>query len=151
MGENVLTLIRYLSSAHSPLPTLTEGYTRPSTVFFTHLNGFFLMYSFTTAKVMYTLLLLASFVLIRITYVDPAPALKKVGDGFWSEQIRGGLAVVFGAIGSLLVPNVVAVVMRYVLNKGMSWFTSPLASLGLYGPAAVLGTMIYLVIWRLLT
>ena len=102
------------------------------------------MYSFATAKVMYTLLFLASFALVRFTYVDPAPALKKVGDGFWREQIKGGIAVVFGAIGALLVPNLVAVVMRHVLNKGMSWFTSPLAPLGLYGPATVLGTMIHL-------
>jgi len=107
------------------------------------------MYSFTTAKVMYTLLLLASFVLVRITYVDPAPALKKVGDGFWSEQIKGGVAVVLGAIGTLLVPNVVALVMRHVLNKGMSWFSSPLSPLGLYGPAAVLGMVFYLSIERL--
>ena len=144
MGENVLSLMRYLSSAESPLPTLTEGYTRPSTVFFTHIGGAFFMYSFATAKVMYTLLLLASFVIVKITYVDPAPALKKVGDGFWSEQIKGGVAVVFGAIGALLVPNLVAIVMKYILNKGMSWFADPLAPLGLYGPAAILGTTIHL-------
>ena len=102
------------------------------------------MYSFATAKVMYTLLLLVSFALVRFTYVDPAPALKKVGDGFWREQIKGGVAVVFGSFGALLVPNLVAIVMKYVLNKGMSWFASPLAPLGLYGPAAVLGTMIHL-------
>ena len=141
MGENVLSLMRYLSSAGSPLPTLTEGYTRPSTVFFTHIGGFFFMYSFATAKVMYTLLFLVSYALVRFTYVDPAPALKKAGDGFWREQIKGGVAVVFGAIGALLVPNLVAVVMRHVLNKGMSWFASPLAPLGLYGPAAALGRM----------
>lgn len=142
MGENVLTLMRFLSSAKSPLPTLTDGYTRPSTVFFTHIGGLFFIYSFATAKVMYTLLFLASFALVRATYVDPAPALKKVGDGFWREQIKGGIAVVFGAIGTLLVPNLVAVVMKYVLNKGMSWFASPLAPLWLYGPAAILGAMI---------
>ena len=99
------------------------------------------MYSFATAKVMYTLLFLVSYALVRFTYVDPAPALKKAGDGFWREQMKGGVAVVFGAIGALLVPNLVAVVMRHVLNKGMSWFASPLAPLGLYGPAAALGRM----------
>ena len=102
------------------------------------------MYSFATAKVMYILLFVVSFALVRFTYVDPAPALKKVGNGFWREQIKGGVAVVFGAIVALLVPNLVAVAMRYVLNKGMSWFSSPLAPLGLYGPAAVLGMMICL-------
>ena len=100
------------------------------------------MYSFATAKVMYTLFFLVSFALVRFTYVDPAPALKKVGDGFWREQIKGGVAVVFGAIGAILIPNLVAVVMRYVLNKGMSWYTRPLTPLGLYAPAAVLGTML---------
>lgn len=101
------------------------------------------MYSFTTAKVMYMLLFLVSFALVRFTYVVPAPALKKVGDGFWREQIKGGIAVVFGGFGALLVPNLVAIVMRHVLNKGMSWFTSPLAPVGLYGPATVLGTIIH--------
>ena len=151
MGENVLTLIRYLSSTDSPLPTLTDGYTPPSTVFFSYVAGLFFVYSFTTAKVMYILLFLASFVLVRITYVDPAPALKKAGDGFWSEQIKGGVAVTLGAVGTLVVPNLVAVVMKYVLNKGMSWFANPLLALGLYGPAAVLGMMIYLEIIGILT
>lgn len=141
MGENVLALMRYLSSAGSPLPTLTEGYARPSTVFFSHINGWFFMYSFATAKVMYTLLFFASLALVRITYVDPAPALKKIGNGFWREQIKGGMAVVFGVIGTLLIPNLVAVVMKYALNKGLSWFASPLMPLALYGPAAILGTV----------
>ncbi|KIM39558.1 hypothetical protein M413DRAFT_447037 [Hebeloma cylindrosporum] len=141
MGENTLALIRYLSSSESPVANLTEGYSRPSTVFYAHVGPTFFIYSFTTAKIMYTALLVASFALVRLTFVDPAPALKS-GHGFWREQGKGVIAVTAGIAGTLLVPNVVAVVMRSVLNKGMSWFKSPLAPIGLYGPAALLGAMI---------
>ena len=87
---------------------------------------------------MYSALLVASFVLVRLTFVDPAPALK-AGHGFWREQGKGAIAVTAGIAGTLLLPNVVAIVMRSVLNKGMSWFKNPLAPIGLYGPAALLG------------
>jgi hypothetical protein len=97
------------------------------------------MYSFSTANIMYSALLVASVVLVRLTFVDPAPALK-AGHGFWREQGKGAIAVTAGVAGMLLLPNVVAVVMRSVLNKGMSWFKNPLAPIGLYGPAALLGT-----------
>ncbi|KAF8972707.1 hypothetical protein BDZ97DRAFT_1649998 [Flammula alnicola] len=141
MGENTLALLKYLSSSKSPLPSLTEGYSPPTTVFFAHVGPTFFMYSFNTAKILYTALFIMSFALVRATFVDPAPALKK-GHGFWREQGKGAVAVAASIIGTLLVPNVVAVIMRVVLNKGMSWFRSPLAPIGLYGPAALLGTMI---------
>ncbi|KAF8159229.1 hypothetical protein B0H34DRAFT_655155 [Crassisporium funariophilum] len=142
MGENTLALIRYLSSSKSPLPTLTQGYTRPSTVFFAHIGGVFFMYSFATAKIMYSVLFLASLVLVRLTFVDPAPALKKAGSGFWREQGKGAVGVLAGMVGTLAVPNLVAVVMKSGLGKGMSWFSDPMAPLGLYGPAALLGGLL---------
>ncbi|KDR80962.1 hypothetical protein GALMADRAFT_1358006, partial [Galerina marginata CBS 339.88] len=125
MAENTLALLRHLSSSESPISSLTEGYTRPTTVYFAHVGRTFFMYSFATAKAMYTVLLLASV------------GLK--GNGFWREQGKGAVAVFAGVLGTLAVPNVVAAVMRHVLNKGMSWFKSPLAPLGLFGPAALLG------------
>jgi len=150
MAENALALIRYLSSSDSPIAKLTEGYSRPTTVFYAHVGPTFFMYSFSTAKIIYTALLIASFALVRLTFVDPAPALKS-GHGFWREQGKGVVAVTAGIGGTLLLPNVVAVVMRSVLNKGMSWFKSPLAPVGLYGPAALLGTSEFFVRSFLLT
>lgn len=139
MGENTLALLKHLSSAESRISSLTEGYTRPTTVYFSHLGRSFFVYSFHTAKIMYSALLLASFILIRLTFVDPAPALKKGNDGFWKEQAKGSIAVVAGVVGTILVPNVVAVVMRDGLKKGMSWFKSPMLPFGLYAPPALLG------------
>ena len=139
MGENVLALIRHLTSSDSPLPSLTTGYTTPTTVFFNHIFRMFFTYSYATAKVMYTALFLSSFLLVWITFVDPAPALKKAGCGFWREQIRGCFAVTAGMLGTLLIPNVIAFIMKNVLDKAMSWFTSPLAAIAFYGPAALLG------------
>ena len=143
MGENTLALLKHLSSAESRILSLTEGYTRPRTVFFSHLGQTFFVYSFQTAKILYSALLLASFTLIRLAFVDPAPALKKGNDGFWKEQAKGTFAVVAGIVGALLVPNLVAVVMREVLNKGMSWFRDPLLPLALYAPAALLGNQFH--------
>src|SRR6266571_1115778 len=138
MAENVLALIRYLTSSSSPLPSLTAGYTTPTTVFFTHLYHTFFMYSFATAKIMYTTLFAFSIVLVWITFGPPAATVHS-GNGFWIEQGRGCVAVIVGMIGTLLVPNVVAFLMKTVLNKGMSWFTSPLAPIALYAPPALLG------------
>ncbi|KAF5316325.1 hypothetical protein D9619_006761 [Psilocybe cf. subviscida] len=141
MGENTLALLKYLSSKKSPVAGLTNGYTKPTTVFFAHVGPTFFKYSFTTAKIMYGLLFAFSLLLVRITFVDPAPALKK-GHGFWREQRKGAVAVFAGMAGTMIVPNVVALVMREVLNKGMSWFKNEVAPIGLYGPAALLGCMI---------
>jgi len=137
MAENTISLLRYLSAPTSPLPSLTAGYTRPTTVYYSHLGHFFI-YSFTTAKILYGLLFGASAIFVKLTFVEPAPALKKTR-GVWREQGRGMVAVVAGIVGSVLVPNIVAVIMQRVLGKGMSWFASQYSALALYGPAALLG------------
>lgn len=139
MGENTLALLKYLSSKKSPIAGLTNGYTKPTTVFFAHVGPSFFKYSFTTAKIMYGLLFAFSLLLVRITFVDPAPALKR-GHGFWHEQRKGVVAVFAGMAGTMIAPNLIALIMREVLNKGMSWFKNELAPIGLYGPAALLGS-----------
>lgn len=142
MGENALALLHYLSSPKSPLPSLAGGYFAPTTVFFSNL-GWFMSYSYSTAKIMYTSLFFASIILVKTIYVDPAPALKG-GKGVWKEQTRGVVAVICGAGGAIVGANVVAVVMQRVLGKGMSWFASELSTLGLYGPAALTGALRFL-------
>lgn len=142
MAENALALLQYLSAPGSPIPTLTE-YTPPTTVFFSYL-GLFFIYSFTTAKILYSALLVACLIFVRVTYIDPAPAMKK-GRGVWREQGRGVVAVLAGILGSLLMPNIVALLMRHVLGKSMSWFSSQYSAIALYGPASLLGKR--LLIW----
>jgi len=138
MGENTLALMRYLSSEESPLPSLAEGYSPPSTIFFAHMFHTFFQYSYATAKKLYAALLVASFALVRFYFIDPTPTVKS-GDPFWREQKKGLTAVISGAVGTIVVPNVLAIIMRSVVGKPMSWFTSPALPLGLYGPAALLG------------
>ncbi|KAI0924464.1 hypothetical protein AcW2_005343 [Taiwanofungus camphoratus] len=140
MGENVLALLLHLSSPESPLPTLTDGYHRPDTVFFQYLGQFFI-YSFRTATIMYLALFGLSLVLVRLTYVDPAPALKK-SKSMLGEQLKGLIAAGGAFIGSFVGANVVAVVMHTVLGKGMSWFSSELSCIALYGPAALTGALV---------
>ncbi|KAG5727720.1 hypothetical protein E4T56_gene20743 [Termitomyces sp. T112] len=135
MAENTLALLRYLSAEGSPIPTLTT-YTRPTTVFYSYLGHFFI-YSFTTAKIIYTSLFLACIFFITSTYKNPAP-----GGTVWSGQAKGALAVVAGLVGTLFVPNAVAFLLRYVLGKGMSWFANEYSAIVLYAPAALLGALL---------
>lgn len=124
MAENSLALLRFLSSDASPIPRLEHGFARPRTVFFYYF-GLFLVYSFTTAKIMYVSLFVASFYLVRATGV------KRV----WTALG----AVVSAFVGALIGANGVAFVMTNILHKGMSWFRAEYFPVILYGPAAIVG------------
>jgi hypothetical protein len=134
MAENTLALIQYLTSSSSPLPELAAGYAKPHTVYMGYLGQMFIRYSFTSAKIMYAVLCAAVVVYARTTYT---PA--KRGESFWTVQVQGAVAVSTAIVSSVLAPNLVALLMRYGLKKGLSWFSSPFAPVALYGPAALLG------------
>ena len=138
MGENTLALLQYLSSSSSPLPSLTAGYSRPTTVYFVYFGHFF-VYSFQMAKVLHGLLLGASLALVRFTHIDPAPASKR-RRSVWAENAKGTLFMFAAILGTLIAPNIVAAIMRYS-GHGMSWFSREYAPLLLYGPAALFGMM----------
>ncbi|KAI0046019.1 hypothetical protein FA95DRAFT_1680074 [Auriscalpium vulgare] len=142
MADNTLALLHYLSEEGSPLPSLTAGYHKPSTVFFTHLGQFFL-YSANTAKVLYGVLAAASLLFVRYTYRDPWAALKKANPtnhyGVWTAQFNGVYAVSVGFLGALLATNGLAAFMHRVLDKNMSWFSVEMSALALYGPPAIAG------------
>lgn len=128
MADNTLALLRYLSSSDSPIPSLAKGFdARPRTVFFSSLHWFFI-YSFTTAKIMYVTLFIASLALWRMARV------QKVGAGF--------KAVLAALAGALLAANAVAFLMKYVLKKPLSWFKVEYHPLLLYAPAAICGMLI---------
>lgn len=133
MAENALALLQFLSSEESPLPNLTAGYTPPTTVYFT-LFGQFFMYSFKTAKIMYSALFIASLLFVRWT-----SSSKTSGER--ASRTSGMVAVIAAASGALIVPNIVALVMSKGLNKGMSWFSSPFAPIVLYAPPTLLGAL----------
>lgn len=137
MGENTLALLQHLSSPESPLHELTDGYQKPTTVYFSHM-GFFFVYSYKTARIIYAMFFVSTILFVRMGYTDPAPALKK-GSSMWGEQLKGCLAVCAAPIGSLVGVNVVAVIMQRGFGKGMSWFSEELSCLALYGPAALAG------------
>lgn len=125
MAENSLALLRFLSSDASPIGRLKHGFARPRTVFFTNL-GLFVVYSFTTAKIMYVTLFGASLYLVL------AAGIERV----WTAL----MAVVFSFVGALLGANGVAFIMSKVLHKGMSWFSAEYFPVLLYGPPAIVGT-----------
>ncbi|KAF7370093.1 Peptide hydrolase [Mycena sanguinolenta] len=125
MGENTLALIKHLTAEGSAIPKLAQSEHKPMRVVFFGLMSHFFMYRFSTAKVLYGALLAGSLLLTRPV---------------WQGQRRGVLAVMGGLLGSLLTPNIVALLMDRVLGKGMSWFAGGhFAALGLYAPATLLG------------
>ncbi|KAI0820291.1 hypothetical protein BC628DRAFT_1524628 [Trametes gibbosa] len=140
MADNVLALLLHLTSEESPLPELATGYTRPQTVFYEHL-GIFFVYSFATAKVLYSITFVVALLVTRATYVDPAPALKK-GSSCLGEQVKGIAAVSASFVGATVGANLVALIMDRVLGKSFSWFTSLFSCIVLYGPAALTGALI---------
>jgi hypothetical protein len=145
MRENVLPILRYLSSDASPLPALTAGYTRPTTVFFSD-YGRFIQYQFSTARLMYGTLFALSLSLSWFVYRERVPGSRSgsksltTAGGFWKAQwnsIRAHL-IAFG--GALVGANGLAVIMHRVLGRNMSWFASEHSALLLYGPAALTGS-----------
>ncbi|KAJ7056182.1 hypothetical protein C8F01DRAFT_1029694 [Mycena amicta] len=130
MGENTLALIKYLTAPGSPIPTLSGSSKHSKKMHLVFLNflSHFFMYRFSTAKVMYSALLVS---VIRWTQ----PIFQN------TKKLRGGVrAVLTGLLGAVLLPNVVAVLLSNVLGKGMSWFAGDVFSaMGLYAPIALLG------------
>lgn len=136
-GENTLALLLYLSSPPSgatanasTIASLTRGYTKPTTVYFS-LLGKFWMYSFRTADALYLGLLGASIGLV----VLGTGASSISGQGF----AKPALAVTLAFVGCLIGSNAVALLMKFVLRKPLSWFRSEYSTMVLYGPPAVLG------------
>ncbi|KIY51748.1 hypothetical protein FISHEDRAFT_36479 [Fistulina hepatica ATCC 64428] len=126
MGENVLALLRHLSSVDSPLPSLTEGFVPPKTVYFSHLGKFW-MYSFRTAKQLYGALFFASVALVSLS----APRGLK----------RATLAIPASIVCGIIASVCTGVVMQYVLRRGLSWFTNEYSPFLLYGPATMFGNV----------
>ncbi len=139
MAENTLALLQHLSSSESPLPSLTTGYAKPTTVFF-QIFGFFVIYSFKTAITLYLSLLGFALMFVRSTFAPPAPAVKH-GRGFVADHAVGLLAVVGAVVGALISVNLMALFMDKVLNKPLSWFSIEFSCLGLYGPGALAGAL----------
>ena len=53
--------------------------------------------------------------------------------------LRGTFAVLSSLLGTLLVPNLIALVLDKLLGKGMSWFSNEYSVIALFAPAALLG------------
>ncbi|KAI0705019.1 hypothetical protein C8T65DRAFT_653452 [Cerioporus squamosus] len=138
MAENTLALLLHLTSSESPLPELAAaGYSSPQTVFFDYF-GTLLVYSYSTAKLLYSASAILALIVARLTYNDPAPALKK-GISFTSESVKSMVAVVAAFIGAAVGVNLVALLMDKVLGRPLSWFSFEFACILLYGPAALAG------------
>ena len=145
MAENVLAILRYLSSDASPLPLLTAGYTRPTTVFFSDF-GWFVQYQFTTARLMYGTLFSLSFSLAWFVYRERVRSDSRslpTASGFLSAQWNGARALLVAFGGALICTNGLAAIMHRVLGRNMSWFASEHSALLLYGPAALTGSSLH--------
>jgi len=162
MADNTLALLQYLSSSASPTPSLTGGYTKPTTVFFSFLNTFFLQYNFQTANAMHVVLFASTVLFIIATYEpmrkptssksqsngaytqnENTPSQSKVAveveDNLWVEYIKGMGILTASVVGSLFGVCFVAFIMAVVLNRPLSWFRIEYSCLVLYVPAALTG------------
>jgi len=165
MADNTLALLQYLSSSASPTPSLTGGYTKPTTVFFSFLNTFFLQYNFQTANAMHVVLFASTVLFIIATYEpmrkptssksqsngaytqnENTPSQSKVAveveDNLWVEYIKGMGILTASVVGSLFGVCFVAFIMAVVLNRPLSWFRIEYSCLVLYVPAALTGALL---------
>ena len=137
MAENALGILQYLSSDASPLPSLTTGYARPATVFFTQFGRFFQI-KFATARLMYGTLFALSLTLTRSAYRKRVPGASSMS--FFAEHLGGARALLVAFVGALIGANGLAAVMHRVLGRAMSWFSSKHSAVLLYGPATFGGS-----------
>ncbi|KAB5589515.1 Zinc metalloprotease [Ceratobasidium theobromae] len=125
MAENTLALLTHLSSSDSPLPGL-QNPTPPKTAYFSLLSRWYFSYSFSTAQRLYTATLLLSLPLFSPSRLHA------------QSMVGVPLSLVFG-LGSA---NVVALAMQS-MGQGMKWFTNERYCLILYGPAALIGVLLF--------
>lgn len=131
MGENVLALLKYLSSQDSPIPRL-ESYTKPQIAYISFGGRYFLMWSFKTANQMYNALLIVS-ALMLYGLAPPGIGLR--------VHLVSAFGVFGGLLGAIVGANVVALIMTRVLHTGMSWFAVEWYPLVLYGVPALTGVL----------
>ncbi|KAE9386618.1 hypothetical protein BT96DRAFT_1026164 [Gymnopus androsaceus JB14] len=124
-GENTLALLLYLSSPPSgatanasTIASLTRGYTKPTTVYFSLLGN-------------------SGCASIGLVVLGTG-ASSISGQGF----AKPALAVTLAFVGCLIGSNAVALLMKFVLRKPLSWFRSEYSTMVLYGPPAVLGALL---------
>ncbi|EJC99693.1 uncharacterized protein FOMMEDRAFT_160118 [Fomitiporia mediterranea MF3/22] len=165
MADNTLALLGFLSSPESPLPTLTNGYTKPTTAFFSFLNMHFIRYSFATANALHFVLLAASIALIalsrpsvsmivvrqekRETHIqnNRVESMSEVSEaisteqGIWPDIAKGVMLLILAFLAALISVHVVALLMVNVLDRPLSWFRVESSCLFLYGPPALAGAL----------
>ncbi|KAJ8075039.1 hypothetical protein PM082_019366 [Marasmius tenuissimus] len=140
MAENTLALLQHLSGPDSQLPSLTGGYTKPTTTYLS-IMGHFVLYSFRTAKIFYCLIFVASAALVK-TITGKRDKFPKVASGPSTSLLKGSYAAGSALVGSLVTANLVAAAMTFVLRKNMSWFSEEYSTVILYGPPAALGALL---------
>ncbi|KIK67879.1 hypothetical protein GYMLUDRAFT_36677 [Collybiopsis luxurians FD-317 M1] len=153
-GENTLALLLHLSSSSSSISSLTAGFAKPQTVYFA-LFGRFWMYSFQTAEILYNLLFAASVVLVIARTSSSVPLKAPSADSKILNNVNANakisqtntltkpiIAVLSSFLGALLGANFVALLMKYILGKPLSWFKDEYSTIVLYGPSAILGALV---------
>jgi hypothetical protein len=145
------------------------GGRRPPVVFFSLFGRWFVRYSFGTARAAYAGLALVTLPLIAFfegrrpgSVAEPSAAVEKAhkgkkgkvsADGYtvtaskvesvtptWKIYAFSFGAVVSSMVGGVFVANVIAFIMRSVVDRQLSWFQEERRCLWLYAPATILGT-----------
>ena len=133
MAENAMELLKHLSSPDSPLPSLTSGYKRPTTVFFSLAKTLYVKYSFETANALYATLFLST--LFLVSRRDG----KTSALSHWRTLFKSVSSSSASFFGALFGANVVAFLMSSVFGRSLSWFRVEFSCLVLYAPATLAG------------
>lgn len=165
MGDNTLALLHFLASPGSPLPKLTAGYSKPTTVFFSLFNTYFIRYSFATANALHFAFLAASIALVAlsrppvavtvvkqekhdvdikrrsVTSVSVVSETVSTGQNLWTDVAKGIALLTTALIFALISVHIVALLMVHALDRPLSWFRTENACLLLYGPPALSGAL----------
>ncbi|KAF8330069.1 uncharacterized protein EI90DRAFT_2923234, partial [Cantharellus anzutake] len=126
MAENVLALLKYLSSPASPIPRLST-FSPPQTTYFTLFGTYFLSWPFSVAQQLHNALLVLS---LALAYSSAPVGISIV------EYFHGSIYTLAAILGAATGANVVAGFMAYVAKRKMSWFAREWYAAALYvGPA----------------
>jgi hypothetical protein len=132
MADQTHALVKYFTSAESSLDTIPAH--KPGDKSFTIFNSLFhrvfIKYSLSTGTALTLILLTTS---IGFSFLAlPTVTIPKVFIAI--------CAVISAFIGALAGSNLAALWMGSVLNKRLSWFSSELYPLFLYGPPTLAGS-----------
>ncbi|KAG8969548.1 hypothetical protein FRC03_001987 [Tulasnella sp. 419] len=131
-ADNVYAIVHYLTtSPSSPLPQLAKGATPVTSLYYSMLGRWFIHYEPATARKIFTVALATSLAIL----------ISTAGFDFVALVAKSIISALLSIVGAILSANVVAFIMKVLLNARMSWYSKETSCLVLYGPPTLAGAL----------